>query len=49
MNIQSGNLIPNFGDFENPQKNWDKVIEYYKGSALQSYFSKLSNGEIKAI
>lgn len=49
MNILSGNLIPNFGDFENPQKNWDKVIEYYKGSALQSYFSKLSNGEIKAI
>ena len=49
MNILSGNLIPNFGDFENPQENWDKVIEYYKGSALQSYFSKLSNGEIKAI
>ena len=49
MNILSGNLIPNFGDFENPQKNWEKVIEYYKGSALQSYFSKLSNGEIKAI
>ena len=49
MNILSGNLIPNFGDFENPQENWEKVIEYYKGSALQSYFSKLSNGEIKAI
>ena len=49
MNILSGNLIPNFGDFENPQENWDKVIEYYKGSALQSYFSKLSDGEIKAI
>ena len=49
MNILSGSLIPNFGDYENPQENWDKVIEYYKGSALQSYFSKLSNGEIKAI
>lgn len=49
MNILSGNLIPNFGDFENPQENWEKVIEYYKGSALQNYFSKLSNGEIKAI
>ena len=49
MNILSGNLIPNFGDFENPQENWEKVIEYYKCSALQSYFSKLSNGEIKAI
>ena len=49
MNILSGNLIPNFGDFETPQENWEKVIEYYKGSALQTYFSKLSNGEIKAI
>ena len=49
MNILSGNLIPNFGDYENPQDNWDKVIEYYKGSALQTYFSNLANGEIKAI
>ena len=49
MNILSGNLIPNFGDFENPQENWDNVIEYYKGSSLQTYFSKLSNGEVKAI
>ena len=49
MNILSGNLIPNFGDFENPQKNWDKVIEYYKGSSLQNYFKDLSKGNIKAI
>lgn len=49
MNILSGNLIPNFGDYENPPKNWDKVIEYYKGSSLQTYFSNLANGEIKAI
>ena len=49
MNILSGNLIPNFGDYENPPQNWDKVIEYYKGSSLQTYFSNLANGEIKAI
>ena len=49
MNILSGNLIPNFGDYENPPENWEKVIEHYKGSALQTYFSKLSNGDIKAI
>ena len=49
MNILSGNIIPNFGDYENPQENWDKVIEYYKGSSLQTYFSNLANGEIKAI
>ena len=49
MNILSGNLIPNFGDYENPQDNWDNVIEYYKGSSLQTYFSNLAHGEIKAI
>ena len=49
MNILSGNLIPNFGDYKNPQENWDKVIEHYKGSALQNYFFKLANNEIKAI
>ena len=49
MNILSGNLIPNFGDFENSPENWDGVIEYYKGSALQKYFQDLSEGNIKTI
>ena len=49
MNILAGNLIPNFGDYENPQENWDKVIEHYKGSALQKYFTSLSEGNIKTI
>lgn len=49
MNILTGNLIPNFGDWENPVNNWDRVIEYYKGSALQNYFKQLANGEIKTI
>ena len=49
MNILSGTLIPNLGDYENPQDNWDKVIEHYKGSALQNYFTKLAAGEIKAV
>lgn len=49
MNILSGNLIPNFGNWENPVNNWDEVIEHYKGSSHQNYFKKLSNGEIKTI
>ena len=49
MNILSGSLIPNFGDFENQPENWDAVIEYYKGSALQKYFTDLSEGNIKTI
>jgi ATP-binding cassette subfamily E protein 1 len=49
MNILAGNLIPNFGDFENPPENWDNVIEYYNGSALQKYFRDLSEGNVKTI
>ena len=49
MNILSGTLIPNFGDFENPPENWDNVIDFYKGSSLQKYFQDLSEGNIKTI
>ena len=49
MNILSGTLIPNFGDFENPPENWDNVIDFYKGSSLQKYFQDLSEGKIKTI
>ena len=48
MNILSGQLIPNFGDYENGG-DWDKVIDYYRGSALQNYFKALVAGEIKTI
>lgn len=49
MRILSGELIPNFGNFDETPENWDEVIEYYKGSALQNYFKALSKGEIKTV
>lgn len=49
MRILSGELIPNFGNYDEKPENWDKVIEYYKGSSLQNYFKSLSNGEIKTV
>ena len=49
MRILSGELIPNLGDYDFEPKNWDHIIEYYKGSSLQNYFKQLSSGEIKAI
>ena len=48
MNILSGLMIPNFGDYEK-ESSWDEVIEHYKGSALQNYFKALANKEIKAV
>lgn len=49
MRILSGELIPNLGDYENTPKDWEDVIEYYKGSALQNYFKDLSEGKIKTV
>ena len=46
LNILSGQIIPNFGNY-NEEGSWDNVIEYFKGSQLQNYFKKLSNNEIK--
>lgn len=49
MRILSGELIPNFGRFDEKPENWDEVIEFYKGSTLQNYFKSLSEGEIKTV
>lgn len=49
MRILSGELIPNFGNYEEKPDNWDAVIEHYKGSSLQNYFKALSKGEIKTV
>jgi ATP-binding cassette subfamily E protein 1 len=48
MNILSGELIPNLGNYEK-QGTWDEIIDYYKGSSLQNYFKDLKEGKIKAI
>jgi ATP-binding cassette subfamily E protein 1 len=46
LNILSGTLIPNFGDFEHPG-SWDKVFEHYSGSVYAEYFKKVSNKKLK--
>jgi len=49
MRILSGEMIPNLGNWENPNDNWDEIIKHYKGSQLQKYFKNLSEGKIKVI
>jgi ATP-binding cassette subfamily E protein 1 len=49
MRILSGEMIPNLGNWETSADNWDEIIDYYKGSQLQSYFKNLSEGKIKVI
>ncbi|MDO5852002.1 MAG: ribosome biogenesis/translation initiation ATPase RLI [Methanobacteriaceae archaeon] len=45
LNILSGQTIPNFGKYDE-DSSWDLVIDYFKGSQLQSYFKKLANNDI---
>jgi len=42
INILSGSLIPNLGNYDT-KGNIDKVIEYYKGKSIQSYFLEIKN------
>jgi ATP-binding cassette subfamily E protein 1 len=48
IKILANRLIPNFGNFTNESTQND-IITYYRGSELQSYFTKLYNNEMKAI
>ncbi|HDO20751.1 MAG: ribosome biogenesis/translation initiation ATPase RLI [archaeon GB-1867-097] len=46
LKILSGELKPNLGRFDSPP-DWSEIIKYYRGSSLQTYFEKLSKGELK--
>lgn len=47
VNILSGNLKPNLGNYENPPE-WDEVLKYYSGTELKSHFEKIKHGKIRA-
>ncbi len=46
LNILSGALIPNLGNYER-ELTWDEVIEHFSGSSLADYFSKIRDGELR--
>jgi len=45
INILSGALIPNLGDYSEPA-DIDKVIEYFRGKSIQKHFQDLKNKEV---
>jgi ATP-binding cassette subfamily E protein 1 len=47
VNILSGNLKPNLGNYNDPP-DWDEILKYYSGTELKSHFEKIKNGNIKA-
>jgi len=46
LKVFSGEIKPNLGKFNDPP-GWPEVIQYYRGSSLQDYFFKLSQGKLK--
>src|SRR5512138_2662251 len=46
LKVLSGEIKPNLGDFQNPPE-WDKIIQFYRGSSLQEYFDKMQGGNLK--
>jgi ATP-binding cassette, sub-family E, member 1 len=48
IKILSGELKPNLGSFEEDVP-WDNIISFFKGSQMQSYFQKLSEGGLKVV
>ena len=47
VNILSGNLKPNLGNYSEPP-DWDEILKYYSGTELKSHFEKIKDGNIKA-
>jgi len=46
LQILAGNIKLNLGNYVNPP-DWDMIIPHFRGSTLQDYFQKMSEGELK--
>ena len=47
VNILSGNLKPNLGNYSEPPE-WDDILKFYKRTELKSHFEEIKNGSISA-
>ena len=47
VNILSGNLKPNLGNYSEPPE-WDDILKFYKGTELKSHFQDIKDGNIRA-
>ena len=47
VNILSGNLKPNLGNYSEPPE-WDDILKFYKGTELKSHFEQIKDGNIRA-
>ncbi len=48
LKILSGKIRLNLGRYDDPP-GWQEIIQYFRGSILQTYFERLSRGELRVI
>jgi ATP-binding cassette subfamily E protein 1 len=48
LHILSGEVKPNLGNFRKPP-DWKHLIQHFRGSTLQEYFQRLSEGNLKVV
>ncbi len=48
LKILSGEIKLNLGRYENPPE-WSDIVEYFRGSTLQTYFRKMSQKTLKVV
>jgi ATP-binding cassette subfamily E protein 1 len=46
LKVLSGEIKPNLGRFDDPPE-WSEIIQFYRGSTLQEYFQRVSEGKMK--
>jgi len=48
LHILSGEIKPNLGKYDEPPE-WTQLIQHFRGSTLQEYFQRLSEGNLKVV
>jgi ATP-binding cassette subfamily E protein 1 len=48
LQILAGEIKPNLGDYVDPP-SWERIIRHHRGSVLQDYFTRLSEGELSVV
>jgi ATP-binding cassette subfamily E protein 1 len=48
LHILSGEIKPNLGNYGEPPE-WTELIQHFRGSTLQEYFQRLSEGNMKVV
>jgi ATP-binding cassette subfamily E protein 1 len=46
LNILSGDFKLNLGNYKEPPE-WDQIVRHFRGSTLQEYFQRMSEGRLK--